>query len=133
MMVPTSPARLVEVKMDGFETPFVEQEDKRWRLVKIFSCCSSHKNEIEPAYYGESFVTEHGPFNPTQSFGQLTSPPPSPLFMDSDGKIDVKSSNDEGTSYGGVHRNCDEDVEERLILVRTQSDPSQLQKEGSEF
>ena len=131
-MVPTSPARLVEVKIDGFEAPFVEQEDKRWKIVRMFSCCSSHESKMDPVYYDDGFVTEHGPFNPTQSCGQLTTPPPSPLFMDSDGKIDLKCSGDEGTEYGGVHNDRSVDMEERLVLVQTQAKSDQLQKEDPE-
>ena len=121
MMVPTSPAKLVEVRVSGLESPFVEQKDKRGRLAKIFSCCySSQDNKMDPVYYDENFVVENGPFKPTQSCGQSTSPP-SPLLMSSYGKFEEKNSVEEGNEDRNATNNCSEGKEESGLVISNNS------------
>lgn len=141
MMVPTSPAKLIEVKIDSLVSPFVEEEENKgkWKFVKIFSCCSSSNNEeIDPVYYGESFGIEQGPFRPTQSCDQLVSPPPTPMAMSPDGSTEGKCLKDSVNRYGNVYDSCDESRDIQLVMVQKQADAlkqkvDRLQRENSEL
>lgn len=134
-MVPTSPAKLIEIKIDELESPFVDQQSKGWKITKMFSCCtsSSKGTQMEPVY-----CSEDGPFRPTQSSDHLASPPPSPILMGSCEKLENGISDYEKYGYGSISNDFVDDKNVRLVVVQRQAEAlrqriDQLQKENSEL